>query len=690
MSIVSPTNSRFFAPYLLLLLLGVGLSCTGRYSETSSRCTTPDCLEDEEIPAGYCSSDLDCPTNEYCESGLCAERNPTTNPAESCRAHSDCNSGEYCNLATGLCVECLLDDHCELGEVCQSNGTCGNNDGCVSDADCNGLVCETSSGLCFQCLNNSHCQAGQSCRENSCVFDDTNSIPCATQSDCAPFGLICDNASSTCVPCTNDVQCGQGRVCNSGVCTNDSTSGGNSGGGNGDGTSGACSSRDECNGFACFLGECTPCFADAMCFDLADILSGIEMVCELSSGQCIQAECTSADDCPRPLGCWSGQCLACVMDSECRTGEICNANGECIEDNLGCTSNNECSGGQVCIGSACQNCTASSQCDTGQTCNSLGRCAENATGGGGSTTSEATLGQRCSAGVACASGLTCITMGENSFCSQACIGSGQGGGVDCPSGYACYKYSTDTFSLCLPNEMMVDSAGNALPGSPYNLQPGANCAAGNGCQTMYCESTTNECLRRCNADRDCNSGEVCYTAWIEAEAPATDFEIIDVHYCIGSNTASYQPAGGACSSGMDCDSGICGGTCSNDANQICNSAADCASGGTCSGTCKSHCRTNSDCSTADTCAAWPTTVEASGYSGWTTVCQNKLGSGTTPNGGACNTASDCTSDWCVGGICTTNCVTNSDCSGTLSGRSCQIIRIGDEANNPIYSTQFCQ
>ena len=92
----------------LILFLGGGWGCTGRYAgeNTKSNCITPECLEEQEIPAGYCTSDVDCAADEFCASGLCEERTPTSDPETSCTSHNDCTAGQFCNLALCTTINC--------------------------------------------------------------------------------------------------------------------------------------------------------------------------------------------------------------------------------------------------------------------------------------------------------------------------------------------------------------------------------------------------------------------------------------------------------------------------------------------------------------------------------------------------------------------------------------------------------
>ena len=212
-------------------------------------CPNGDCGEPTETPAsGYCVMDVDCEIGEICNAGICQEDVSSTNQPgpETCSNNNDCSIGLFCDLASGTCVDCLVDEHCDAGLECMANNTCGDGSLCTGDADCNGdLVCELSSGACVECTADSHCPTGSTCQLNSCVESGNSGAPtCTTQADCDPIGYICDFGAGECVPCSADAQCGDGRVCNAGVCVNDNT-----------GSSG-CQLTSECNGLACISGTC--------------------------------------------------------------------------------------------------------------------------------------------------------------------------------------------------------------------------------------------------------------------------------------------------------------------------------------------------------------------------------------------------------------------------------------------------
>ncbi len=700
-------------PTALAIIL---LACGGARPPQKNRCAGANCAGELQT-TNFCATDDDCPLEEFCDGGQCSSRN-STRPDDACTIDDHCPVGQMCNSVTGYCVDCLNDSHCyDPGESCQADGTCGTNSGCSSNFDCSGLVCDSSSRQCVQCLSSADCPVGQTCRDSQCFTTDGGDPQCSMQSDCDAYGRICELSTGRCVPCTTDVECGFGRICSAGTCTTDPGTGGGGGGG-GDGS---CSTRDECAGQACFLGSCMPCFSDFMCSDLTDLLTGTTKICDSLSGNCVDPECNTADQCAPGEGCYTGHCGACLYDDECRAGEtcdpntgvcgtggsggggctsnaqcgagqvcvsgscgactsstqcdaglICDSTGSCVNGGTGgCTSNSQCGGGQVCLSGACSDCSSSTQCDVGGVC-SGGRCTTGSTGSGG-------LGNACTTNSECGAGFVCLGDGTSGICSRPCIGSGKGGDADCPTGYGCINYETgslDGLSLC-NGAAQLDAT---YPGQPFDMAPGSSCAAGNGCQTSVCYSTTQECARACIAGRDCASGEVC---WAVTNSLG---DMLGYHLCTSSDTTTYTVSGGACNDNFECDSGLCVGTC--DDGAPCNATANCSSG-VCNGTCRDHCRSNADCSITQSCNPWPT-VTGFTFSGWVPTCLPKFYAGTQNDGSSCAQDADCASDWCIGSICTTPCAITADCTGGLSGTMCTPMSFVDSAGTPVYSMAFCQ
>ncbi len=710
-SVVNVTPCRRLAGTLSqassLLGLALALVACGSPRAGQTGCTTSaDCKQGFYCDAGTCAAgsgagtqsvcarDADCAPEDFCDLGAGGECKPRdgSGSTDKCTKNDDCKiAGQFCKLATGTCVECLNINHCDDGLICRSDGTCGELEvGCTSDDDCAGLHCDTVSGSCVQCVSSGQCPSGQTCRDFMCVSSGgggggtdgggggSGNPSCASQTDCDSYGKICDPGSNECVDCEDDSQCGSGRRCAAGTCTQAP----NGGGGGGGGGAGSCLFRDDCNGQACFDGECQPCFSDFMCADATDLFTGATKMCDVDSGSCVDPQCYDANDCPTGQACWGiGHCGECLFDDECRVGETCNWDTgvcEAAPTPPECTSNSECSGGMVCVSNSCAACSADNQCNAGDKCGTDGRCYTPAP-----QTGTRAFGETCSASNKCSDGLICLTMNSKSLCTRPCIGSGNGGDADCPSGYGCYNFesgSLDGTKMCVATSQVSAD----FPGVPFTLAPGSDCSSGNACQTSICYSDSQECARACLANRDCDTGDVCYAVWAD-DGSVT----LGDHLCYYSDTENYLAAGAICSSGLECDSGLCAGTCSQ-GGTACNSDLDCDANDTCSGTCVDHCRSNSDCSSTDACTPWPTLTDANGsYSGWVPACLPKYYNGTQANGTTCSDHSDCKSDWCVSGICTSPCGITADCTGSLAGKACKLVTFTNSNNQPSYAMTFC-
>jgi hypothetical protein len=247
-------------------------------------------------------------------------------------------------------------------------------------------------------------------------------------------------------------------------------------------------------------------------------------------------------------------------------------------------------------------------------------------------------------------------------CARPCIGSGNGEPADCPRGAACRQFldgPLDGVSLCLA-ATVLDAA---TPGYPFDLLPGESCADGGGCQSGACDAETLLCVRACQADRDCGGNEIC---WAEHDEGG---RMTGRNLCTAKTAVGPLPDGSDCHDSIACDSGLCLGFCLGGYGDPCNSNADCFTG-ECSGTCRNHCRSAADCYSVESCNPWPTRL-GDDPGAYVKSCDGRLYFGTAPDASACDAHAECASDWCVGGICTTPCAIDDDCTGALATRHCQ-------------------
>ncbi len=279
---------------------------------------------------------------------------------------------------------------CEAG-VCDL-GLCGP---CTEDAQCDfGGVCETESGACVECVSDDQCGEGESCVENSCAFictPDADEDPSNNSSE-TPTALPAEALSRELSLCGEDTDwytltVAEGQQARVSVLFSDaigdidveaylsledepisSASASDNeflalGAGtwlvNIFGYNGAennytlevsyaaagayCNDTEECAAGSCIDAECVSCASDADCD------GGI---CDIETGICGEAPCTSDDDCGLFEYCIveTGACVECVSDDEC-FGFFCSEDNLCVE----CIVDEDCAdAGDVCIGGFCE------------------------------------------------------------------------------------------------------------------------------------------------------------------------------------------------------------------------------------------------------------------------------------------------------------------------------------------------
>ncbi len=389
--------------------------------------------------------------------------------------------------------------------------------------------------------------------------------------------------------------------------------------------------------------------------------------------------CASDNDCAKPLFCQplSGSQAVCSQlctpgtSGGCPTGFGCVAyqgsttQGACLQDAGGggskgkaigepCQSSSECTS-KLCVSSGGSAtclvpCTSGAQCPSGQSCQlfsgkSYGACADAPSGGGGSLLPD---GSECTASGQCSSGL-CVGSGSKGTCLGDCTTK------PCAAGFACKKLSNGK-SGCFETG---------------DLKLGAACGEDLDCQGGLCVASGSKyvCSQPCGASAPCPNGTSCVAI---------------------SGGAACLPAqqkvgvGGSCEASDDCQSGLCvvgtkGAICS----QPCTKDAQCGGGWACAplkggggactklgdGTSGKVCDSPFDCQSGECidfgkgyvcatpctgaveCACGEQCVDFSGES-W---CQAGKKVACVQDYGACQVASECVSDLCLGGKCAPSC-----------------------------------
>jgi MYXO-CTERM domain-containing protein len=363
-----------------------------------------------------CASDADCGgATPACEVwGACGQCSPTNASA--------CHGGtSVCDFPTGTCVACEFNTDCggstptcdtttHTCRPCMANADCVNNPSgpacatsgmkagtcvlCAANGDCTSPatpVCDTVSNTCVACLTNADCMAPTPV----CNAQDL-CVQCLTSSDCSGATPVCDPVSSQCQPCANDyaaqnpgpLSCptaalpacqiagsplaGQCGVCSSiddmlcvtqpatPVCvTSSATCGCNA--------DTDCMPDSYCDTSAAATGTCTPG---------CRVMNGLDNCAtgkyctkqDGTVGACMAEPCNQNSDCaaPNPVCDTIVQphvCVACLNDTDCAMGLVCDTMSHCVE----CTSQKtgNCSAAQTgarCLASETCGCATDADC----------------------------------------------------------------------------------------------------------------------------------------------------------------------------------------------------------------------------------------------------------------------------------------------------------------------------------------
>ncbi len=259
--------------------------------------------------------DDDC--DDKIDEGLSCGDIPCTNTGEVCNALDDDCDGKVdetfegqeqeCGPRDGICVpgrqRCVAGKVVCLGGVQPMMEVCNG-----KDDDCDGEIDEEAP-----------CPAGNMCIEGACRRECSQSVefPC-------PVGYLCSPAPN-----------GQGFFCLPGACA-------------------VCKSTEVCENDAC-KDPCT----DVDCADNETCVLGTCKDCTqlgCPSGQvcydrsCQEDACRDVE-CGEREFCFNGECRPLCVESECDSGERCNASGECERDRC---AGVVCDDGQLCRDGRCQ------------------------------------------------------------------------------------------------------------------------------------------------------------------------------------------------------------------------------------------------------------------------------------------------------------------------------------------------
>jgi len=665
--------------------------------------------------ANPCANDLDCVSGNFCESGTCKAKQAngaTCGGANACIS-GYCVDGVCCNSAcTGLCQACSVtkkgggtggdcgpiktgtDPDSECAATAKS--TCGTDGSCNGAGACRvwakGTVCGAD-----VCVGNS--QTGKSCDGFGTCGNN------ASGTDCTPY--VCSSGACQ-SPCTTDANCTSGNFCKSGVCTPKQANGAVCGGTN------QCQSGYCVDGVCCATactGNCQACSAatkgngvDGECGPVSNGTDPDNDCPDDGAASCKRdGTCNGFGACSqysKGTACGSSACIGNKV-----SGQFCDGFGSCQYDPVG----TDCAP-YVCAANKCSSpCAADTDCTAGNYCDS-GTCKGKQVNGSSCGGNNECASNYCVDGVCCATSCT----GLCQACSAGKKGSGVDGecgpiadnsdpDLECPddgtatckrdgmcNGFgACRLYVKSTAcgtTQCVGNSVkgqvcdglgscVVDTTGTDC--SPYVCSGNAcanpcstnlDCLPGNFCDAGSCKSKlSNGAVCATNADCQssyCVDGVCCATACTGVcqacsaakKGTGVDGECEPVKD--GTDPDDECPDDGAATCKRDgaCNgSGLCryyakGTTCkANTTTCVGNFAKGylCDGLGTCeyepTGTdCSPHLCLNNQC--ANPCTADTDCVTGNFCD--TGSCKAKL-----PNGQQCTAGTQCSSGFCVDGVC---------------------------------------
>lgn len=591
--------------------------CAGGACSTSSSA----CLDGP----GRCWVDADCANDSFCDrtTRVCAQRLSAGSPLP--------NDG----LHDGACTDALAAAVCTGGLCNGLTQTCGGPAGatCAAVADCANNVCG-SNAKCGYPSGTGACTAGSAvtvCQSGTCGANSSLCVPadaggCARDGDCAD-GQYCDASTLHCaarlaagatLP-TDDAHktCTDGRntACASGLCN---------------AVAGTCGAPvgQACNAAGACAGNV--CGRNQLC-GLADgqpgCTAGTTAVCQsgvcAAGGVCGALGCAADADCPASAFCdgTAGLCRAkLAVGQPIPNDGLPGHQGVCTDGGAAA----------LCASGVCNARTNACADRNGASCATGADCSQDACGSNGKCgLADGQAGCTQQTAAACQSGL-CSAAG------QKCLPSGGGRcavDADCAAGTYC-DGSTLTCTAKLANGAALPTdalhEGGCLPG---NAQ--AVCASG------QCNATTGTCGAPVGAA--CSGAAQCAAGVCAANGRCG---LAD-----GSGTCATGTATTMCQSGM-CDSSL--RLCRPSGAGRCLADAECAAGTYCARatlTCAPKLGSGSALPKDDvhpgTCA---TSGAASVCSSGT--CNAVANTCALPNGSACTTAAQCTSNACgPDGLC---------------------------------------
>ena len=374
-----------------------------------------------------CKGPEDCLGHEYCDDGICRDKE------RGCEVPADCPIGYWCDLSSKLsefhkCVQQICGSHedcptgqgcdyAELGSKIRDNAethcfswrqyTCSDKDPCPE-----GWVCDRGSGKCVEAI----CGPGRPCQDDRYTCIDFGCVPrsCETRDDpvgycigeLGPYGVClegncvimsCDYYSDPDLMCqeTND----ENWRCENKRCIDLGAKGGEDPRKYCGDVLGVDEAYWDFDERKCVVPDCnTVIDPDKLCAQLKDprykcrgddCRRGREgEECEgrdecvtglrCAGGRCTEKECITWEDCEDATKwCNHGVCeplrTECEGQEDCRDDYHCDAGGNCIpntcDDHYDCGEGECCSGAKECVPCQSMTCLYNFHCRQGWRCN---------------------------------------------------------------------------------------------------------------------------------------------------------------------------------------------------------------------------------------------------------------------------------------------------------------------------------
>ena len=586
---------------------------------------------------------------KLCTVDSCSNGEPTLTPVGAGAECAD-DGGKVCD-GEGQCVECLDPSDCAPGEACSAAHTCvpascadGVKNGTETDVDCGGscgATCQPGEA----CLVTGDCAMG-TCEGNVCVYD-----PCAdgvkngdeTDVDCGGSCALGADPEK-CGPdegCSVDGDCAGGD-CNGATCVPNCDDGVQNNGEVGIDCGGPCAAcvvgnpcagAADCAGGPCVDGVCcdSACLGTCKACSAAKKGSGSDGTCgDIAPGADPDNECAGA------LSCGIGQCQvangqACAQGAECQSG-FC-VDGVCCSTACGgacqaCSAAKKGAGTNGTCGSIASGMDPDDECFGATACNGGGACALLTTG------TSCNVGAECQSGF-CADGVCCSTACDTEC--QACTTAKKGSGANGACG--AIAVGTDPDDECA-GALVCAPGGCKLPSGEACISP-ATCVAGFCVDGVCCNAACTGPCQACIASKKGSGADG--TCGNIALGTDPDGECGGSAACSGAGACALFADGVACAAGNECNSGYCvDGVC-------CNT--------TCTTTCQACTAAKKGAGVDGVCGSISAGSDPDGECPGAAACNGVSSCALLVNGTACAAGNECSSGYCVDGVCC-----NSACS----------------------------